>query len=177
MLHAITVHPNWAYAFLHFGKRIENREFFPDKLIGRRLALHAGKHAGGAPSKPATFRGFRDLAHCMVRSGYLACPVWLKRNEPHLAWLEGTDSPQSGFHVVYEHDLPTSAVFAVATLDVAGEMDVDGWAFDGCAHWLMRDLLPLEQPVPCSGQQGIWKLPEEVEEAVRSQLPSREVHS
>ena len=169
MFHAITVRPNWAYAFVHLGKRIENRTFTPDSLLGRRIALHAGKHIGNGGSRPATFRGLRDLASSMVQSGYLACPVW-QDDTPMLAWAESHNAAREQHYLVSEVEMPRSCVFAVATIDMAGETDRDGWAMGNHIHWLMRDLRVLPAPISCPGQQGVWRLSDDVEEQVREQL-------
>ena len=51
LMPAITLKRPWPYAILHLYKRVENRSWKPPPwLIGRRLAIHAGKtwDAGGA---------------------------------------------------------------------------------------------------------------------------------
>lgn len=67
------------------------------------------------------------------------------------------------------------AVLAVAT--VAGHCqpwECDGscspWAIRRQDHWALTDVRALAEPVPCSGHLGVWRLPENVEKAVRGQL-------
>lgn len=41
---AFTLWRPWPWAFIHAGKRIENRDWhLPEYLLGQRMALHAGK--------------------------------------------------------------------------------------------------------------------------------------
>ncbi len=43
-MHALTFHQPWAHAICHLGKRVENRGWaLPRWLLGRSLAIHAGK--------------------------------------------------------------------------------------------------------------------------------------
>lgn len=44
------------------------------------------------------------------------------------------------------------------------------WAVWGEQHWILENVRPLPEPVPCKGRLGLWKLPEDVERAVREQL-------
>ena len=44
------------------------------------------------------------------------------------------------------------------------------WAQPGCFHWLLRDARPLKTPVPCGGSRDVWKLSEELTEAIQAQL-------
>ena len=43
-------------------------------------------------------------------------------------------------------------------------------AGDGQHHWLLANVRPLPEPVPCRGALGLWHLPDDVEKAVRAQL-------
>lgn len=74
------------------------------------------------------------------------------------------------------------AVVAVATLygchawpstgscNGCGRPMCSPWAQDGLYHWQLRDVYPLAIPVPCRGTLGLWRLPEDVETALRAQI-------
>jgi len=67
------------------------------------------------------------------------------------------------------------AVIAVAELaGCHGPDDCRGtcspWAVSGRYHWNLFDARPLPEPVPCRGALGLWRLPADVEKAVRAQL-------
>jgi hypothetical protein len=62
------------------------------------------------------------------------------------------------------------AILAVADLvDVTRDAS-SPWAEPGQVHWLLANVRPLAEPVPCRGWQNVWDLPPEVEAAVRAQL-------
>lgn len=44
------------------------------------------------------------------------------------------------------------------------------WSVADQYHWLLADVRPLAEPVPCRGMLGLWRLPDEVEKLVRAQL-------
>jgi hypothetical protein len=44
------------------------------------------------------------------------------------------------------------------------------WGMRHQWHIALRDPRPLPEPVPCRGKLGLWRLPDEVEKAVREQL-------
>ena len=44
------------------------------------------------------------------------------------------------------------------------------WAIPGQWHIELADVRPLPEPVPAKGALGLWRLPEDVEKAVREQL-------
>ena len=41
-------------------------------------------------------------------------------------------------------------------------------------HWVLADVRPLDEPVPCKGRQGLWTLPDDVERKVRERLEDTE---
>ncbi len=83
----------------------------------------------------------------------------------------------------------TSAIVGIATI----ERELHGWDEDsirehettlrmqlgdqfrwffGPIGYVLRDVITLPTPVPCKGALGFWKLPDDVEEKVRSQIPA-----
>lgn len=77
--------------------------------------------------------------------------------------------------------LPLGAVVAIvdlvdvlpaAVLTVALSPDERFWGdySDGRYAWRLATILPLANPVPMRGRQGVWMLTEEEERAVREQL-------
>jgi len=47
------------------------------------------------------------------------------------------------------------------------------WSVRDQYHWLLTDVRPLAEPVPCRGMLGLWRLPDDVEKAARAQLEDR----
>jgi hypothetical protein len=50
--------------------------------------------------------------------------------------------------------------------------DQERW-FTGPIAYVLSGIQDLAEPVPCRGMQGFWTLPEDVEAAVRKQLPGQ----
>jgi hypothetical protein len=91
-----------------------------------------------------------------------------KGHDPDAALPIGCSWPEVKAH-------PLGAVLAVAT--VTGHCqpwECDGacspWAVRGQDHWHLGDVRPLTDPVPCKGALGLWRLPVDIEQAVRAQL-------
>jgi len=86
-----------------------------------------------------------------------------------------------------EHRMHLGALIAVAALsgchlspDFGGTCGAtrplcSPWAVRDQYHWLLENVRPLAEPVPCRGALGLWRLPEDVEQAVRMQIKSRDV--
>ena len=164
-LRALTLWPEWAWAITHLDKRVENRTWWHGLPAGTRIAIHAGKHVGGRP-------GPRAAGEAMD----LVCGM---------AWEAGWDSDwnavgstvrtnfEKGDRSVtcWSHKIPTSAIVAVVELGARGARPHNGWTVPGDEHWWLDEVVVLRQPVPCSGAQGLWTVPEEVAAAVLAQVP------
>ena len=146
-LRALSVRQPWAWAICH-GKDVENRS------RGTRyrglLAIHASK---SAPYK-------NDL------------------DDPRIVDLivaNGLDDPAAA----------QGAIVAVAELtgchlspDFGGTCGAtrplcSPWGARDQYHWILADVRPLAAPVSCRGALGLWRLPEDVEKAIREQLEER----
>lgn len=150
MMRAITLRRPWAGAVAHLGKRIENRSRPCPGLVGERIAIHAGKGHDGEGA------------------------VWA-------AHTAGTDNPGA--------DLDAQGIVAVATVvgyidardpdnigasnfltAVAAQSTMASPWWSGPCGWVLADVVALPVPVPCRGALGVWRLPPDVEAAVRAQL-------
>lgn len=146
-MRALTIKPPWSHAIAHGTKRVENRSWpAPAWAIGQDVAIHAGK-------------GFDWDAE--FPPGFMA------------EWIP-------------PEDCALGAVVAVARLagchdspECYGPMQRPGsgphplcspWGLRFQWHWVLADVRPLAQPVPCRGMLGLWRLPEDVESAARAQL-------
>jgi hypothetical protein len=74
--------------------------------------------------------------------------------------------------------LPHSVVLAVATVAAchdathAEACSCSYWGMAHSWHWELADVRPLAEPVPCKGALSLWRLPKDVDAAVRAQLPA-----
>jgi hypothetical protein len=140
---ALTLWQPWASAIGPWpeDKDVENRTW--ETTYRGMLLIHAGKRVEwSAPRKAWNATGLGPPPHGARRSAWLA-------------------------------SLPKGAIVAVARLADCHE-DCGGvcspWAIAGQCHWVLADARRLPRPVPATGKQGLWWLPEDVEKAVREQL-------
>lgn len=129
-MYALTLWPEWAHAVAHLGKRVENRSWKRDSIIGQDIAIHAGAKIGGGQG---------------VQRGLL-----------QVQWM----SPSRFKSPLQEKDIVTSAIVAVVRIKDMVQDSGLPWAADGQWHWVLDNVRVLEEPVPCSGRQGLWKVPE-----------------
>lgn len=171
-LPALTLIPPWAHAIAYWGKRVENRTWAPPRhLFGRQIAIHSGK-SPWRQRKNGEWTISRDAFDDVcstVRFCEAAAPGMVS-------------NPTTG-EWIHER---CSAVLCVATLagwvhergnfdlvpEIAG-LPVEYLRspyFVGPYGWVLTDVMTLASPVPCSGKQGVWSLPADVDAAVRAQL-------
>lgn len=148
MKRALTLWPEWSWAVQHLGKRVENRGYALP--IGEWIGLHAGKHVGGRPGKPAETEGLEGLVEMATRAGWL---------------VAGNDFTRGAEVVTISRAaLTTSAMlgaFRVTRVDAPGHGDLGGFRVPD-AFGNLFELLPLARPVPCPGAQGLWTIPADV---------------
>ena len=139
-MRALSVRQPWAWAIACAGKTAENRT--RSTRYRGLLAIHASKTIYA-----------RDLDDPRI-----------------LEAVAGKDFE------IDEGPSSLGAVVAVAELtDCHDATYAEGcscspWANPRSWHWLLKDARPLADPVPCKGALGLWRLPDEVEKAVRAQL-------
>ena len=140
-IRGLTLIRPWLWAFLHGGKRCENRTWRPpETIVGGYLALHSGlKFDRG------TALAMRDGLY-----GARAKMVPLEDGE-HPSGVIGAVARLTGYHL-HADDYPSDYEF-------------------GPVVWRTPVVFPLPKPVPCRGAQGLWKLPDDVFEAVARQVP------
>ena len=158
----LTVRPPWSWALLH-GKDVENRTWSTD--YRGSLLLHAGARSRWDPDGAAS-------------------PFVRHEWDRHVRRIPGWPGlPFSDVELNRKTTLmPFGAVVAVAEL-VACHLSPDfggtcgatrtlcsPWAARDQYHWLLSDVRPLPEPVPCRGMLGLWRLPDDVERLVREQL-------
>jgi hypothetical protein len=137
----------WLGAITVGDKRIENRGWpVPAWLIGQEIALHASKNNidWSAPAMAWTGAGL----------------------PPYEGWEPRTD---------WRSGLLLGAVAAVVTITGchhASECSLcDPWAAYGQYHWqLAGNVRVLGEPVRCNGARRLWRVPEDIEIAVWTQL-------
>jgi hypothetical protein len=152
---ALTIFQPWPWAIATQGKTPENRT----QRIRYRgpVAIHAGKIYDGYAVLPEPAAGKLGAIIAGVR-------------------LAGCITPEARY-------LTLGAVVAVADLtgchhasecqDQHGALCTP-WARPASWHWELGSVRPLAALVRCRGKQGLWRLPEDAETAVRAQLTDKE---
>jgi ASCH domain len=157
-LRALTVRQPWATAIIWGGKDIENRSK-PTKYRGR-LWIHAGMH----------HPDWGDYLEVRGLSG--AVFGWTDTRRVSMSAAEAQRAQRRKEHA------GTRGVI-LGSVDVVGchgdetaedRESCSPWARHGQHHWMLANPQPLAEPVPCRGMLGLWRLPEDVEKAVRAQL-------
>jgi hypothetical protein len=161
----LTIRNPWCWAIVHGGKRIENRSW--NTNYRGPLWLHAGARSRWDPAG-AEFRPLRNAwgRYLLEQAGWPGLPE--------------TDIKLGRRTTL----MPFGAVAALA--EVTGCHHATGcptsggegtpwpmctpWSARGQFHIELANVRPLADPVPCKGMLGLWRLPEDVEKAVRAQL-------
>jgi len=143
---ALTLWLPWPWAMTRAQplKTVENRTWPPpSRLVGKRLALHAGKHWDAAG-----YDFIRRLdPRCPARSAHPSAAIVA------VVTVRGavrqSDEPDVNREVI---GLGMSEGTALCR---------SPWFF-GPWGWLCTDLLVLPHPIPCLGHQGLWHVPNDI---------------
>jgi hypothetical protein len=147
-MRAITVWPEWAYAICYLGKRIENRSWAPPpSVIGKHIAIHAGKNIGGKPGQAASLDGTRRM---LEMAGYAH-----QFNEPDF--------------------IPCGAIVAAARIDGCIQSTDNRWAVPGQKHWQLSDITVLPEPIPSKGAQRLWAVTPDQQREMERQITAANV--
>lgn len=162
----------WAGCIAHIGKDVENRtRRFPLALIGAEVAIHAGQSVADAiisvPDGDAWAALFASNAEWDAwRFWYLGQKPRDVVNWPPKLTLGAVVAVArvTGSHFCGEGFCGEHAVEACAGVLCSKWAQIDQW------HWQLANVRPLAEPVPAKGALGLWKVPDDIESAVRGQL-------
>jgi hypothetical protein len=154
-LRCITTHQPLAAAFLHAGRRIDNREMPPpDDLYGEIIGLHAGKRidtAGEAFARSrVTMHPEKWPEASLTRGAIIA-----------VAQLIGWVAPKGGRLRYWQGD----------EREALARYRRSPWYQDPLSGWIFDRVIGLPEPVPCKGFQGVWYADQPTVKAVYAQLP------
>lgn len=177
-LKALTLRHPWAFAVAYLGKNCENRTWDDHlcnlnrvyDLLGQQIAIHGG----AAPQQPKRAMPLHKLAesnlwrqHCedlaAIKYGPMLGQPLPEAARAYLAKVS------AGGPLLPEHFICTGIV-AVATVQRITRASRSDWAAHGQLHIELSEVIALPSPVGCPGAQGLWTLPEAIEEAVQHEL-------
>lgn len=172
-MRALTIWPEFIWAICYLGKRVENRTWTPpDKMIGKRIALHAGAHVGGSPGRTATESGLTGLVGMAVHEGWAWMmgehPDFVSFYKPGSLPIEMCLDPDLTEAISAVKPVVKKAIVGTAVLDKVEKYERERvpWGVAGMYHWFLRDLVFFEEPIPANGKQRLWRLSEEQEKQV-----------
>lgn len=188
-MRGLTFWPEWLWAIRHLGKDVENRGYPPPSLIrGKRIALHAGKKVSGhlSPTSKRVFGAYMNVVKMARRSGIVEEFItnyngdvigikWIaKRSIKGLNFEHEVHDKENGIllgELMFNSIFTGCIVGTVEILPRFGYFDPSGdpvskWAAENQYQWMMRDIRFLPQPIPCSGKQGLWFVPWDIEEKI-----------
>ena len=160
---ALTLYPEMAWAITALSKRVENRPFAPMGIVGKCIAIHAGKYVGGRKGTFSAAEGIGVLCKLADRAGWEI----FADNRKVTVLYTGKGEPPIEIRV---DEIPTSAIVAVARVSSIDSGSQAPWSIPGMRHWHLADVLVLKTPIPCSGKQGLWPVSDEVARAIREQV-------
>lgn len=143
---ALTIWNPWAYWVSIGWKTIENRTWAPPaSAIGRHLAIHAGKRLHKAMAADA-LEFVKDLraAQQLPSGPFDGLPVTMRT-------------------------VPYGAIVAVCRLVGWTRASDDPW-FVGPVGWQLADVIPIDPPVSCNGDKGLWLVEGETLALVRERF-------
>lgn len=145
-MRALSIRQPWAWAITCAGKTVENRS------RGTRyrglLAIHAGKTVHR-----------EDLEDPRILEAIASRGFEIEEGPARLGAVVGA-AEITGCHLS-----PDFGGTCGATRPLCSP-----WAVRDQYHWQIASARPLPEPIPCRGALGLWRLPEDVERAVREQL-------
>ena len=159
---AVTLHQPWASAIMAGVKPVENRTWIPRQLRGSSprplwLALHAGKATDRTLQEPVGPEPVTDD----------------RPNGPGDIGGSGWRRPMTGWDYLATlwpgfpgkgHRWPRGFL-GLVRFDAAGALEAfpefgnNPWA-SGPKVWKVGAVLPLPEPIPAKGAQGLWPVPE-----------------
>lgn len=180
---ALTLTPPWGNCIALHGKDIENRTWVPPTtLLGQTFAIHQGK--AWTPAVREDVEAVAEiLADDKVHGPLQTERHHFKQGVVAVARFAGVidERPAAerisgdGVHTVKLKGGLCNMAFDVA---VGGAVDADeasAWAVRACnsiwwcgpVGWLLADVRRVAPVIECSGAQGLWTLPEDVEAELR----------
>lgn len=148
-IRALSIQQPWIDAIVCGPKAVENRTWRPSRdIYGQDIALHASqrfdKHAVFPPQSACQWMTMPECRNFTGRLGAVLAVATVR------TWHHADDC---------RHEL-------------SGRY-CSQWAMPDQYHWELDHVCPLAEPVPCKGALGLWRLPEDVEAAVREQTGVR----
>lgn len=148
---ALTVHQPYATLLAHGVKDIENRgRALPSTRTDRMLWIHAGRTIRPVEADPFAWEQVAAL-------GWGAEEIQRDAGRI-LGWVVPL-----GSHHADECLHRTGRGFTRGGAVLPASAWCSPWGHPDSHHWQMSSGTPIDDPPDCRGQQGLWRIPEEIE--------------
>jgi hypothetical protein len=146
---AITVRQPHAFAIMSGEKDVENRSWLPNLNLPAFIAVHAAKHRG-------------------PRSTELEAEETVRQR-----------LSDAGIKMPDAASLPKGALLGLAYIDgcLPPLKENLGWALAGHHRWHIAKVIGLSQPIPCSGQLGLWEVPSKIAAMLNAVMTNSHAHA
>ena len=164
MIQGFTLHQPWASLVADGYKTVETRSWpAPPGHIGHQLAIHAGKTLIGQSDAPEAWGPYEDQLFTSMPKGAVVAIATLD----DVLVIRGRQGPApfTGIHLAVCRSLSKEG-----TEDIYVEVDPYGDFGVNRYLWMLRDVIPMAQPIPCSGHQRLWGLPLGIESEIKKQV-------
>lgn len=147
---ALTLHRPFDHAILHGGKNCENRSRPPPEwLCGHTIAIHAGQRYRLIETWPVGYVP-PDAEHLPAQAitGVARLLGALDLRGPRARLIL---PPASG-----------GIALGISRAEIAARLErleESPWWL-GPVGWLLSEQLPIAEPIPCRGAQGLWTVPD-----------------
>jgi hypothetical protein len=174
--HALTLTPEWAFAYTHLGKDTENRTWrIKAEQLPMPFCIHAGAHIGGAATKTALEEGLEGLFHHAAEAGWGLQHEVSKGKDAFKAWVWGRHESGLELPRTLIRSRAIVAVTRVDRIDALPDAIVvrpgDPWASNGF-QWRTPRTVVLDEPVRCNtGRLGLWPISSAIYRSLQTKLP------
>lgn len=152
---ALSLHQPWASLAAFGHKPYETRKWAPPTwLIGRRFVVHAAKKLHTRHDEQTTL----DIVAALGSDWITSLPLGAALGTVRLlgAWKTGSSeavpfSKERRVHLIDK--VPGSPDLDYADVDRFGDYSPGRWI------WRLTELAPFDSPIPCLGNQRLWKWP------------------
>lgn len=162
---ALTLWPEWAYAIVRLGKRIENRGWPPPRDL-RRFCIHAGKQIGGS-SSAEDVRG--SIAEVLQVASDAGCR-WEGRTMAQMDRQRYRQLEEETIEAVCQMRGSLVCVVELAGVRARRSAGRDGWHMPDSLGWELREQIITLPSIAARGAQRLWLLNEEQRIAVKAAI-------
>lgn len=154
---AVTIHQPWAWAVAAGHKPVENRTWRPPlEAVGRLVGIHAGLRPYSADEWDEVMRAWNSDEDMPVEPLTVGALIGVAR----LVGVISLGNPlKAGCLRFWRHVGRSKCVGEYVPDELAAR--IRPW-WRGPWGWLFEEAVLLPEPIPMRGQQGLWRIPDQL---------------